>query len=117
MVWNIINTIPDLTNREVADICGLWEVIRIFQKDEQRISYPWIKDRYKFNFLPEMIFLCLKDGQSSHGTWELVDRTDKSQARYSIILNGTLEFIIIKISEDDMVLSDRKNNYFLVRRL
>jgi hypothetical protein len=117
MVWNIIDTIPDQTDSEVADICGLWEVIRIIQKDERSVTYPWIKNRFKFNFLPEMVFLCLKDGHSTHGTWELVVKTYEFQTLHSIVLNKTFEYIIIRISEEEMVLSDRKNDYFLVRRL
>ena len=117
MAWKIIDTTPDLIREEILNICGLWEVIRIFQNDEEIVSYPWIKDRFKYNFLPEMIFLCLKDGKNSHGSWELVGRTNDSQGRYSIILNGTYEFIILEISEEEMTISDRRNNYLLVRRL
>ncbi len=111
------DTIPDLSRIEIEDICGLWEVIRIYQDDEQAVSYPWIKDRYKYNFLPEMIFLCLKDGQTSHGTWELSEETRETQKRFSIILNDTFELMILDINEDELTLSDHRNNYSLVRRL
>jgi hypothetical protein len=111
------NPIPEVTGIEISDICGLWEVIRIYQDNGQRIFYPWIKDRFKFNFLPEMIFLRLKDGYNSHGTWELVDRENETSERYSIVLNGNVEYHIQSINEDDMVLSDQKHSYFLVKRL
>ena len=110
-------TIPESSTIEISDVCGLWEVIRIFKDDEHFVSYPWIKDRFKFNFLQEMIFLCLKDCKTTHGSWELVGRTNKSQGRFSIILNGTYEFIILEFSEEEMIISDRRNNYLLVRRL
>ena len=117
MAEKITDTTPDLTRIEISEICGLWEVIRIYQDDEQMVSYPWIKDRFKFNFLPEMIFLCLKDGKNLNGTWEMVKRTNESKRRFSIILNGIYEFVILDISEEEMILSDHRNNYLLVRRL
>ena len=110
-------TIPGSSTIEISDVCGLWEVIRIFKDDGHFVSYPWIKDRFKFNFLQEMIFLCLKDGKNTHGDWELAGRTNEAHGRFSIILNGTYEFIILEISEEEMILSDRRNNYLLVRRL
>jgi hypothetical protein len=111
------DTIPDLSGIEISDISGLWEVIRIYQGDEQLVSYPWIKDRFKFNFLSEKIFLCLRDGKTIHGNWELVEKTYESQKQHSIVLNGIFDFIIIENDEDEMTLSDRRNNYLLVRRL
>ena len=110
-------TISGISNIGISDISGLWEVIRISQKDSHQTIYPWVKDRFKFNFLPEMLFICLHDGKNSQGTWELSEKIYDSQKRYSIILNETFEYIILDISEDDIILSDRKYKYFLVRRL
>ena len=109
--------IPGSFAIEIPDVCGLWEVIRIFKDDEHFVSYPWIKDRFKFNFLQEMIFLCLKDGKTTHGEWELSGKSNESQDQYSIILNGTYEFKILEISKEEMILSDKSYNYLLVRRL
>ncbi|KPL26349.1 MAG: hypothetical protein AMS23_02215 [Bacteroides sp. SM1_62] len=99
----------------LSDICGLWEIIRISR--ENSVYYPWIKDRFKYSFLPEMNFLCLQDGEISHGTWELSEKIYKTQKRYSIILNETFEFTILDFSEDEITLSDHINKYLLVRRL
>lgn len=112
-----VETISGIHIIRMSDICGLWEVIRISQKDSHQTIYPWVKDRFKFNFLPEMLFICLQDGQNSQGTWELSEKIYESQKRYSIILNETFEYIILDINEDDIILSDRKYKYFLVRRL
>ena len=99
------------------DICGLWEVIRISPKDSHQTIYPWVKDRFKFDFLPEMLFTCLENGKISQGSWELSEKIYENQKRYSIILNETFEYVILDISEDDISLSDRRYKYFLVRRL
>lgn len=111
------DTILELSRIEISDICGLWEVIRISNDEDQAVLYPWIKDRFKYNFLPEMIFLCMKDGENFHGTWKLSKKIVKNQNRYSIILNGKVELIIIDINEDELILSDRRNKYSLIRRL
>jgi hypothetical protein len=107
---------PDVTNIGIADILGLWEVIRINRKDEIP-AYPWITGRFKFNFLDEMLFLLTKDGQHSHGTWELTEKAFETKERFSISLNGTFEYTIVEMDEDEMTLSDRENKYLLVRRL
>ena len=112
-----VETISGIHIIRMSDICGLWEVIRISQKDSHQTIYPWVKDRFKFNFLPEMLFICLQDGRNSQGTWELSEKIYESQKRYSIILNETFEYTILDISEDDIILSDRRYKYFLVRRL
>ncbi len=70
-----------------------------------------------FNFLDEMMFVCIKDGQHSHGTWELSEKIYGTQKRYSIILNDTFEYKILDFSEDEITLSDHINKYLLVRRL
>ena len=111
------STIPELTTIEIEDICGLWEVISIYQDDDEKKSYPWIKDRFKFNFLSEMIFLCQKEGKTIHGPWDFVERPLDSQKRFSIILNGSYEFNILENSGSEMIISDRNNSYVLVRRL
>jgi hypothetical protein len=111
------STIPDLSTIEIEDICGFWEVIKIYRDDNEKESYPWIKDCFKFNFLSEMIFLCQKDGNTIHGSWEFVERTFESQKQFFITLNGAYEFIILEISGSEMLISDRNSNYLLVRRL
>ena len=109
-------TSPDVTNIDIADICGLWEVIRICDGNNQ-VQYPWLGERFKFNFLPEMIYLCLKDGQNHHGTWEMTEKSFENKKRFSIILNGTFEYMIVEIDEDEITLSDHKCEYLLVRKL
>ncbi len=47
----------------MSDICGLWEVIRISRENFANPLYPWVKDRFKYSFQPEMNFLCLQNGQ------------------------------------------------------
>jgi hypothetical protein len=105
------------TKIEIQDICGLWEVIRISYENEEIISYPWIKNRFKFEFQPGMKFFCLKDGNTIDGSWELMLRSDDNHRRYSIILNETYEFIILDLSDEEMTLFDRRNKYLLVRKL
>jgi hypothetical protein len=112
-----VETISGIHIIRMSDICGLWEVVRISQKDSHQTIYPWVKDRFKFNFLPEMLFICFQDGKKSQGTWELSEKIYESQKRYSIILNETFEYSILDISEDDIILSDHINKYLLVRRL
>ena len=116
MAYKTISTVSDSSGDEIVDICGLWEVIRIYKDDDQKASYSWIKDSFKFNFLSEMLFLCLRDGKTIHGSWELVEKTYESQKRYSIILNESFEFIVIDISDDQMILFDQGNYYLLIRR-
>ena len=113
MVEKISDTMPGI---KISDICGLWEVIRICD-GENKALYPWLGERFKYNFLPEMIYLCLKDGQCHHGTWELSEKAFENKKRFSIILNGTLEYGILGIDEDEIILSDRNCTYFLTRKL
>jgi hypothetical protein len=110
-------TISGISNIGISDISGLWEVIRISRENFANPIYPWVKDRFKYSFQPEMIFLCLQDGHTSHGTWELSEKTYETQKRYSIILNDTFEYTILYFSEDEITLSDHINKYLLVRRL
>ena len=110
-------TSPDVTNIDIADICGLWEVIRISRKDDNKVSYPWLEGRFMFNFLEENIFLCIKNKQCNHGTWKLQRKAFKTNNRFSIILNGTLGYTILGIDEDEIILSDRNCKYFLTRKL
>ena len=70
----------NVANINIADILGLWEVIRINRKDEIP-AYPWITGRFKFNFLDEMLFLLTKDGQHSHGTWELTEKAFETKIK------------------------------------
>ena len=109
-------TSPDVTNICIADICGLWEVIRICDGNN-KVQHPWLGERFKFNFLEEMMFLCIKDGQCHHGTWELSEKVFETKKRFSIILNGTLEYRIINIDMDELILSAKGCEYFLIRRL
>ena len=110
-------TISGISNIGISDISGLWEVIRISRENFANPIYPWVENRFKYSFLPEMIFLCLQDGQTSRGTWELSEKTYETQKRYSIILNDTFEYTILDLSEDEITLSDHINKYLLVRRL
>jgi hypothetical protein len=99
----------------IYDICGLWEVIRIFKGS--MVTYPWLKDRFKYSFQPEMIYICLLNGESSHGTWKLSEEICEDGKRYAIILNDNYSYTILGISEDELTLADDKNSYHLVRRL
>ena len=101
----------------VDDICGLWEVIRIQERSGKLVSHPWITDRYKFNFLPDMIFLQLKDGNNSHGTWKLLENARNPSQRYAILLDGKKKFRILSYCEEDMILSDGNRDFILIRRL
>ena len=112
-----VETISDISNIGISDICGLWEVIRISRENCVNPIYPWVENRFKYSFQPEMFFLCLQDGQVFRGTWELSEKTYETQRRYSIILNETFEYTILDLSEDDITLSDHINKYLLVRRL
>ena len=116
MAEQFSDTIQDLSRIDKSDIRGLWDVIRIKRINETPV-YPWINKRFKFNFLEEMLFMGLKDGLNFHGTWELSERIFETRERYSIILNGTFEYVIINIDENEMTLSDQTNEYLLVRRL
>ena len=116
MSENIGHTIPSSTDIKISDICGLWEVIRICEGDKIAL-YPWLRERFMFNFLDEMMFVCIKDGQHSRGKWELTEKSFENKNRFSIILNGTFEYVIVDISEDEITLSDHKCKYFLVRKL
>jgi len=111
------STVSVSSKTEIINICGMWEVLRITDINKEIVSYPWIKDRFKFNFLSEMIFLCLRDGKTIHGSWELIEKTHETQKQFSIVLNETYEFTIISCDEDEMLLTDHTNNYLLVRRL
>ena len=116
MAVSLSVTSPNVTNIGIADICGLWEVIRICDGNN-KVQYPWLGDRFKFNFLEEMMFLCTKDGQHFHGTWELIEKAFETKKRFSIILNGTLEYRIIDIDMDELILSAKGCEYLLIRRL
>ena len=107
----------DVANVNIADILGLWEVIRINRKDDIKSFYPWLNGRFKFNFVNDMIFECTRHGQHSHGNWELFKKIFETNDRFSIILNGTFEYTIVNIDEDEMILSNRTSEYLLVRKL
>ena len=110
--------IPDtISYITVSDVSGIWEVIRISGKKENDIRYPWIGNRFKYNFLPEMIFLCSRDGDMTHGTWELSEKTIRGKKLYSIVLNESHEYLIVNFDGDEMILSDYRNEYLLIRRL
>ena len=53
MAEAIIDRVSGLNNIEISDVLGLWEVIRINRVDENPV-YPWIKERFKFNFIDDM---------------------------------------------------------------
>jgi len=100
----------------ISDICGLWEVIRIDMAGETSI-FPWIRGRFMFNFLEDMIFACIKEGKHLNGSWKLSEKTWESKRVSSIILNEAFEYIIISIHEDEMIITDRGNRYLLARKL
>lgn len=102
-------------NIGLYDICGLWEVIRISRGS--MVTYPWLKDRFKYSFQPEMIYVCLLNGKSYHGTWKLSEENCKGDKCYSIVLNDNDKYTILDISEDELTLADENNSYFLVRKL
>ncbi|MCK5462583.1 MAG: hypothetical protein KAI95_06180 [Bacteroidales bacterium] len=70
-----------------------------------------------FNFLDEKMFLCIEDAQHFHGTWELIEKAFETKKRFSIILNGTLEYRIIDIDMDELILSAKGCEYLWNRRL
>jgi hypothetical protein len=107
---------PDLFEVKVSDILGLWEVIRIDIGGEVNI-YPWIRGRFMFNFLEEKVFVCIKEGKHSSGTWELTKKTWESETLFTIKLNDAFEYIIMDLDEDEMKITDRASKYFLSRKL
>ena len=107
---------PLASDIKISDIIGLWEVIRICE-DDKKALYPWLRERFMFNFFDEMLFVCIKDGQHSRGTWELIEKSFEAMKRFSIILNGTFEYRIVEIDEDEITLSDHRCEYLLVRKL
>ena len=116
MGGNSIRTFPDVKNIKASDIFGLWEVLRICD-GKGKASYPWLKGRFKFNFMEEMIFMVLKEGQCHHGNWKLAEKYFETKKLFSIILNDTFEYMIIEIGEDELLMSDHSCEYLLVRRL
>lgn len=104
-------------NLEKSDLCGFWEVIRISQEKGAVKSYPWIRERFKFNFLPEMNFLCMKDGGWFQGTWLLSEKSFSNQKHFSLVLNETFEYKILNCDADEMILSDHHSEYLLTRKL
>ena len=116
MAEAIIDRVSGLNNIEISDVLGLWEVIRINRVDENPV-YPWIKERFKFNFIDDMVFECLRDGQQNHGTWEISEKAFETMQRFSIILNGIFEYRIVDIDEDEITLSDQMSKFLLTRRL
>lgn len=103
------------TDIKIIDICGFWEVIRICEGDNI-LLYPWLRKRFKLEFLDNMIFSFIRDGQHFRGNWELKKKVVKNKMQFSIILNGIVEYIIVEISEDEITLSDHITKYLLVKR-
>ena len=108
------DTIPEIKE---TNLCGIWEVIRISGENGNAIQYPWTSNRFKYNFLPEMLYLCSKDGELTHGSWKLSEKYIRNKRKYSILLDETYEYIITSLERDEMVLSDHRNEYLLTRRL
>jgi hypothetical protein len=100
-----------------SEIFGMWEVLKIIPRNDEPGSFHWKRDRFIFNFLSEKIFLCIRDGKTLHGPWKLSETGDEKQKRFSIILNDTYEFSIESCTQEEMILSDQRNDYLLVRRL
>lgn len=99
----------------IYDICGFWEVIRICEGDNIML-YPWLRKRYKIEFRDTQIFICVKDGQHFRGIWKLKKVVINNNQRFSIILNGLLEYVITEYSVNEINVSDHINNYLLVRK-
>ena len=116
MAENNTSTFPVVANITVSDISGLWEVIRICD-GYNKVKYPWLGERFKFNFLDEMIYFCCKDGNPCHGTWELSEKTCNGKKQLFLILDDKVAYEIINVFSDEMTLSDGKCEYYLVRRL
>jgi hypothetical protein len=116
MMEILIGSVPDIHNVRLSDVIGLWEVIRITRAGEDPV-YPWIKGRFLFNFMDEMMFSCIKEGAHSNGTWELASKTWESVTQFSIKLNDTFEYMIIDIDEDEMIITDGGSRYLLDKKL
>lgn len=99
----------------LSDIPGLWEVIRIDIGGENYV-YPWIQGRFMFNFLEDNMFVCFKSGKLSSGSWALTERAGESGKLFAIVINDTMEYIIIRLDEDEMVFTDRSSKYMLSRK-
>ncbi len=108
---------PDISGLKTADICGLWEVIKIYRENDNSKSYPWLAGRFRYNFMCEMVFLCTQNGKSFHGDWELSEKVSRTGKEYAIILNGSLKYTILDLNEDEMLLSYLGYRYHLVKRL
>lgn len=103
-------------NVSISDVCGIWEVVHTSDNDENEEPILMSR-RNKYLFLEQMVFIRYSEGQPSYGTWELSKKDSASEKRYSIILNGTFECVIIDINKDEMTLFNRINKYYLERRL
>ena len=112
----LTGTIPGIQSVRLPDVIGIWEVIRISREGEHPV-YPWIKERFLFDFMDEMMFSCIMGGRHFNGTWELVTKTWDEETLCSIRLNDTFEYIIININEDEMIMTDRGSKYSLTRKL
>ncbi len=117
MYQNLKVPITTENNIEISAICGLWEVIHISREDCAKPIYPWLKERFKYHFLDEMMYVCCRDGNPSHGTWGLSEKVYNGKKQLSLILDGKIAYEIINVSSDEMTLSDSKCEYYLVRRL
>lgn len=100
---------------KVSDILGLWEVLRV--DVGENTFYPWIRGRFMFDFLDNEVFACIKEGKHSNGTWELVEKTLEYEKQFSILLNETFKYNILRIDEDEMMITDRSSKYLLARKL
>ena len=116
MSENNTTAFPEVANIQISDICGFLEVVQICNGDN-KVSFPWLDGRFMFNFLEQNIFLSIKGGECNHGTWKLKRKALKTNNRFSIILNGTSEYKIMGVDEDEIILTDCNSKYFLTRRL
>ena len=112
----ITGTVPGIQNVRLPDVIGLWEVIRITRAGEDPV-YPWIKGRFLFNFMDEMMFSGIKEGNHFNGTWELATETWEDETQVSIKLNEMFEYVIMAIDEDEMIIDDGGSKYLLTRKL
>lgn len=103
-------------NISISDVCGIWEVIRASDRDENEKPIL-ISKGDKYLFLEQMVFVRYSYGQPLYGTWELSEQESESEKWFSIILDGKFKYIIIDIDKDEMILFNRICKYHLVRRL
>lgn len=110
----IIKTPPKIKVEESA-IYGLWDVVQISACNENTEPIA-VTQRTKYHFLQEMMYIRVKDGVASHGTWELSEFKDE-KVRHLMIINNGFDFEIIYLDADELILSDGSIEYRMIRRI